>query len=609
MGGASPTRGVRAPRRRRLELLVRGGDIGWGRRARPGPARQVAASVGLRRPADPLAAWTIAKSSLAVPLSGATASISRTSPRSRPSPRSPSATSRGGPRRQLQLRAAEPRARAARRLLGRRACDRHRGRGRWRFRRRRLSTMALALMAILLVFWLRSRWHPASAGRRGTAATSTPGRSSDPARSRNGPGDPRVAAVGRGGVRRRRCGAGREHLVPSRRLDLPALLQREHARGPRRCRHRSRSRAAALHPVRRRPVGPRLAASVQPLRYLPAVARNGSFAFSPDELVAPPSPIAWTPTRSSARPTRFTWCRLRRRRAFEGAPGWDRAISRFPAGATDPGAPGRRAGAEALRRRADRAGGKHPLPDFAAIRLPADGVRIPGVGSLRRLSRLPSARRGLRAPLRLPLSRCRPGLARGRVAADLTLHPRRARPAEVVLDPAAGRCEFINAVPARERWAVDQVAFPERAVDPGTQTLVGSILEVELPDSHFDGVFLLQLPRAPDLTGDGRQRARAAPRHHAPGRPDRGDGPGLPLLPRGVLGLSDHTLALTHVSVAEHLYAAGFEVVKVVPRFLPYSFRGRLPASAGSTSLYLRAPIAWRVLGAQFLVVGERGRD
>ncbi len=69
---------------------------------------------------------------------------------------------------------------------------------------------------------------------------------------------------------------------------------------------------------------------------------------------------------------------------------------------------------------------------------------------------------------------------------------------------------------------------------------------------------------------------------------------------------ADHTLALTHVAVAEHLYAAGFEVARVVPRFLPYSFRGHLPASERLTSLYLKAPIAWRLLGAQFLVVGER---
>ena len=41
-------------------------------------------------------------------------------------------------------------------------------------------------------------------------------------------------------------------------------------------------------------------------------------------------------------------------------------------------------------------------------------------------------------------------------------------------------------------------------------------------------------------------------------------------------------------------------------RFLPYSFRSRLPANARTTRLYLSAPALWRVLGKQFLVIARR---
>jgi hypothetical protein len=68
---------------------------------------------------------------------------------------------------------------------------------------------------------------------------------------------------------------------------------------------------------------------------------------------------------------------------------------------------------------------------------------------------------------------------------------------------------------------------------------------------------------------------------------------------------ADHTLALTHVSVEEHLYAAGFRVTKVIPRFLPFSFRGVLPPSPALTAYYLRMPLAWRLLGKQFLVIAK----
>ena len=43
-------------------------------------------------------------------------------------------------------------------------------------------------------------------------------------------------------------------------------------------------------------------------------------------------------------------------------------------------------------------------------------------------------------------------------------HPRR------LLDPAAGGCEFINAAPSAERWAVDEGLPPECAHPPRTSS-------------------------------------------------------------------------------------------------------------------------------------------
>jgi hypothetical protein len=71
--------------------------------------------------------------------------------------------------------------------------------------------------------------------------------------------------------------------------------------------------------------------------------------------------------------------------------------------------------------------------------------------------------------------------------------------------------------------------------------------------------------------------------------------------------MADHTLIFTHRAIAEHLYAAGFEPGRIIPRFLPYSFTGILPPSPALTRRYLRTPAAWRVLGKQFLVIGRRG--
>jgi hypothetical protein len=59
-----------------------------------------------------------------------------------------------------------------------------------------------------------------------------------------------------------------------------------------------------------------------------------------------------------------------------------------------------------------------------------------------------------------------------------------------VLDPAAGRGEFISAVPASERWAVDRTEHVESSRVEGFRMLIGDVMEVELPEDRFDGVFV-----------------------------------------------------------------------------------------------------------------------
>src|SRR2546429_570365 len=61
---------------------------------------------------------------------------------------------------------------------------------------------------------------------------------------------------------------------------------------------------------------------------------------------------------------------------------------------------------------------------------------------------------------------------------------------ERILDPAAGRCEFLNAVPAKERWGVDLADYEEARARPDTKMIVADVMEADLPESHFDGIFV-----------------------------------------------------------------------------------------------------------------------
>lgn len=185
------------------------------------------------------------------------------------------------------------------------------------------------------------------------------------------------------------------------------------------------------------------------------------------------------------------------------------------------------------------------------------------------------------------------------------LYQRMGRPARV-LDPAAGRGEFIQAIPAAERWVVDQEEYPQRALDPQVRVVVGDVLAVDLPEAHFDGILVSNLLEHLSSQEDVHRLLVRMRSVLAPGGVVCVMGPNFRYCAGEYFDCADHTLALTHVAVAEHLYAAGFEEPEVTARFLPYSFRGRLPPSPALVRRYLRSPWAWPLLGKQFLALARR---
>jgi SAM-dependent methyltransferase len=177
---------------------------------------------------------------------------------------------------------------------------------------------------------------------------------------------------------------------------------------------------------------------------------------------------------------------------------------------------------------------------------------------------------------------------------------------QTVLDPAAGRGEFIGSIPANERWAVDEVAYAEAEQTAGVKVVTAKIMDAELPSNHFDGVYASNfLEHLHDQEAISQFLERMHEVMKTGGRIAI-MGPNYRYCAKEYWDCADHYVALTHVAIAEHLYAAGFEPERIIPRYLPYSFRGILPPSQRLTGLYLRMPPAWKLLGKQFLVIGRR---
>lgn len=175
----------------------------------------------------------------------------------------------------------------------------------------------------------------------------------------------------------------------------------------------------------------------------------------------------------------------------------------------------------------------------------------------------------------------------------------------VVLDVAGGAGHFIRAVPATERWMIERMQ-PATPLGHNIIFVLGDVLSVDLPEGHFDGIFLsnvLEHLPSQDAVADLLSRLWGA---CAPTGVIAIMGPNFACCSKEYFDCADHVLALTHTSVEEHLYAAGFTPSSILKRYLPYSFRGVLPPSPTLTRLYLEMRPLQLILGKQFLVTASK---
>ena len=178
---------------------------------------------------------------------------------------------------------------------------------------------------------------------------------------------------------------------------------------------------------------------------------------------------------------------------------------------------------------------------------------------------------------------------------------------KTILDPAAGKCELINSIKSEERWAVDlNDYFIKKYAAPGIKIVVGDIFKVDLPQNHFDAVFIsnfLEHLNSQEEVAALLEKMYASIR---PGGKIAVMGPNFRYTYKSYFDFADHTVILTELGLAEHLYGAGFEIDNIYPRFLPLSFRGGIPVSRFLVKTYLSLPLAWRIMGKQFLLIGTK---
>ena len=175
--------------------------------------------------------------------------------------------------------------------------------------------------------------------------------------------------------------------------------------------------------------------------------------------------------------------------------------------------------------------------------------------------------------------------------------------AATVLDAAAGHCEFLNNIEAGTKLAVDlNPDVKVRAADDVTAYIARSDAMSEIADGSVDRAFVSNffehVPR--EVISSTLVEIR---------RVLKPNGKLMILQPNVRYCGKDYWMFFDHITpvddraLVEALKAAGYDVETCLPRFLPYTTKSRLPSGPGLVRLYLKMPLAWKVLGAQAFVV------
>jgi SAM-dependent methyltransferase len=180
-------------------------------------------------------------------------------------------------------------------------------------------------------------------------------------------------------------------------------------------------------------------------------------------------------------------------------------------------------------------------------------------------------------------------------------------PEDRVLDLGCGYGEFINNIVCGSKIAMDMNPGARDRLQPEIRFIEQDCsmswgLPAESVDVIFTSNFFEHLPSKRALSNTLTQAHRSLRK----GGKIVALGPNARFIGGAYWDFWDHHLPLTDTSMAEALRLHGFQIEESVARFLPYTMVNRRRFSALVVALYLKLPIAWKIFGKQFLVVGRK---
>lgn len=172
-----------------------------------------------------------------------------------------------------------------------------------------------------------------------------------------------------------------------------------------------------------------------------------------------------------------------------------------------------------------------------------------------------------------------------------------------VLEVACGFGEFITNIDCQHKIAVDINTSVKERLPSNIDFRVCSATDMEfVEDNSVDTVFVSNffehLPNKDVLS----QVLESMHRVLKPGGQLIMMQPNFKFSYDAYWDFYDHHLPLSHLTMAEGVQMAGFKLGRVIPKFMPFSTKSKIPKHPFLVRLYLAFPPAWKIMGKQFFL-------
>ena len=176
----------------------------------------------------------------------------------------------------------------------------------------------------------------------------------------------------------------------------------------------------------------------------------------------------------------------------------------------------------------------------------------------------------------------------------------------VILDAGAGYGEFINQIQAREKYVVDVNTDTKKYLHADVHFVHSSFDEMSFKESTFDCVFVSSVFEHMEnkqalvdllnkfafiLKPNGRLIILQ---------------PNIRFVYDQYWDFFDHQIPISDRSLEEVLKITGFDISVMIPQFLPYTFKSKVPKPGWLFALYLQMPLIWRIFGKQCFCVATK---